>query len=173
MVDRPCPAPRQARTKRLIGLPVRIVIASVGLARGSPYQAIYDEYVRRLSWSVELREVKLKNPLPPAAARVEEGKAILNAFPKDCQVVALDRIGEALGSEALALRLRHWQDGGVKNVGFAIGGAEGLDAAVLQSCQLRLSLGAMTWPHLLARVMLIEQLYRAHSIIAGHPYHRE
>ena len=152
---------------------MRIVIASVGLARGTPHQTLYDDYVGRLSWPVELREIKLKNPLPPAAARVAEGKAILHAMPKDCQLVALDRIGEALGSEALALRLRHWQDGGVKHVGFAIGGPGGLDAAVLRAAQLRLSLGAMTWPHLLARVMLIEQLYRAHAIIAGHPYHRD
>ncbi|MSO75018.1 MAG: 23S rRNA (pseudouridine(1915)-N(3))-methyltransferase RlmH [Alphaproteobacteria bacterium] len=152
---------------------MRIVIASVGLARGTPHQTLYDDYVRRLSWPVELREIKLKNPLPPAATRVEEGKALLHAMPKGCQFVALDRIGEALCSEALALRLRHWQDGGVKHIGFAIGGAEGLDAAVLQASQLRLSLGAMTWPHLLARVMLVEQLYRANSIIVGHPYHRE
>lgn len=151
---------------------MRIVIAAVGLARGTPFRALFDDYAGRLSWPIELKEIKAKSALPAASARAEEGRAILRALPKDTQIVALDRLGEALGSEAFATRLRNWQDGGVKQLGFAIGGAEGLDEAVLQAARLKLSFGAMTWPHLLARVMLIEQLYRANSIIAGHPYHR-
>ncbi len=151
---------------------MRIVIAAIGIARGTPYQALYDDYAGRLSWPVELKEIKPKSGLPPVSARKEEGRAILRALPKETQLVALDRLGEALGSEAFASRLRTWQDGGIRTLGFAIGGAEGLDEAVLLAARLKFSLGAMTWPHLLARVMLIEQLYRADSIIAGHPYHR-
>ncbi len=151
---------------------MRIVVVAIGLARGTPYQALYDDYAGRLSWPIELKEIKPKSALPAASARLEEGRAILGALPKDTQLIALDRMGEALGSEALASRLRNWQDGGLKTLGFAIGGAEGLDEAVLQAVRLKISLGAMTWPHLLARVMLVEQLYRAASIIAGHPYHR-
>lgn len=151
---------------------MRIIIAAVGVARGTPFQALFDDYAGRLGWPVELKEIKPKSALPAATARLEEGRAILGALPKDTQLIALDRMGEALGSEAFASRLRNWRDGGVKTLGFAIGGAEGLDEAVLQAARLKVSLGAMTWPHLLARVMLVEQLYRAASIIAGHPYHR-
>ena len=80
--------------------------------------------------------------------------------------------GEGLSSEALAARLRRLQDGGTRTLAFVIGGAEGLSDAVLQRAQFRLSLGAMTWPHLLVRAMLAEQLYRAVSVINNHPYHR-
>lgn len=171
MVGRPLGAARQGRARRVVWL-VRIVVVAVGLARGTPYQALYEDYAGRLSWPVELKEIKPRSALPAGRARAEEGRAILRALPKDALLVALDRLGEPLGSEAFAARLRAWQDGGVKTLGFAIGGAEGLDEAVLAAARLKLSLGAMTWPHLLARVMLIEQLYRAASIIAGHPYHR-
>ena len=86
--------------------------------------------------------------------------------------MALDGRGQALTSEAFAERLQRWRDGGIDDLAFLIGGAEGLADAVRQKAHLVLSLGAMTWPHLLARGMLLEQLYRAQQITAGHPYHR-
>ena len=85
--------------------------------------------------------------------------------------VALDRRGRALASEELAERLSRWQREG-KGIAFIIGGAEGLDESLRESADFVLSLGAATWPHMLARIMLAEQLYRARAIIAGHPYHR-
>jgi 23S rRNA (pseudouridine1915-N3)-methyltransferase len=101
--------------------------------------------------------------------RRREGAALLAAVPAGAACVALDLGGEALSSEAFSASLERWAG---KPVAFVIGGAEGLDPAVLSRADFRLSLGAMTWPHFLARAMLAEQLYRAQAIRQGHPYHR-
>ncbi|MBM3483124.1 MAG: 23S rRNA (pseudouridine(1915)-N(3))-methyltransferase RlmH [Alphaproteobacteria bacterium] len=151
---------------------MRVLIAAVGKDRGSPTEELCQTYFKRLPWPVELKEVELKGNRAASAMRVEEGKALLKAIPEGAYVIALDGRGEPLSSEALAVRLKRLQDEGTKAVAFVIGGAEGLDPEILKAARLRLSLGAMTWPHLLARAMLAEQLYRAASIIAGHPYHR-
>lgn len=108
----------------------------------------------------------------PAEIRRREGEAILGALPApNAALVALDLGGEAPTSEGLARLLGRWEDAG-RPLCFALGGAEGLDPAVLARADHRLSLGPMTWPHALARAMLLEQLYRARCIRAGHPYHR-
>jgi 23S rRNA (pseudouridine1915-N3)-methyltransferase len=152
---------------------MRIVIAAVGNGRGLAAQALYDDYAARLPWPTELKEIEAKRASgPPGAIKSEEGRLILRALPQGATLIALDPRGEALSSEAFAAKLKAWQDGGVKHLGFAIGGADGLDPAVLDAAKFKLSLGAMTWPHLLVRAMLAEQLYRASAIIAGHPYHR-
>jgi 23S rRNA (pseudouridine1915-N3)-methyltransferase len=93
--------------------------------------------------------------------------------PLGTPLIALDRRGSPWSTRGLADRLAMWRDRGAAEIGFAIGGAEGLDRMVLDRAAAILSLGAMTWPHLLARGMLLEQLYRAQQILAGHPYHRE
>jgi len=98
---------------------------------------------------------------------------MLAALPAGAQLVALDARGEAWTSRDFARRIAAWRDAGVPHVAFAIGGADGLGDAVIARAAAVLSFGAMTWPHLLARVMLLEQLYRARQILAGHPYHRE
>ena len=119
---------------------------------------------------VELEE---KRRLPPAELKMRETELILAAVPADARLVALDQRGKEWSSLDLADRLRAWRDGGAGALAFAIGGAEGLGASVIDRADAVLSLGAMTWPHLLARCMLLEQLYRAQQILAGHPYHRE
>jgi 23S rRNA (pseudouridine1915-N3)-methyltransferase len=86
--------------------------------------------------------------------------------------VALDRRGKVLDSEGFARRLQRWRDDSVNDVAFLIGGADGHGDALLKKAALILSFGAMTWPHLLARAMLAEQIYRAQQLLAGHPYHR-
>lgn len=88
-------------------------------------------------------------------------------------IVALDERGKSLTSRKFAETLTAWRDGGEQEVAFLIGGADGLDPALLARARLSLSLSAMTWPHLLARVLLLEQLYRAWSLTTGHPYHRD
>jgi len=104
---------------------------------------------------------------------VREAELILAAVPPGGRLVALDERGAACSSRDLAQRLAIWRDGGLGALAFAIGGAEGLGEAVIARADEVLSLGAMTWPHFLARCMLLEQLYRAQQILAGHPYHRD
>ncbi len=107
----------------------------------------------------------------PIEIKRREGEAILAAIPAEAFVVALDLGGHAPDSAALSRQLTHWLERARRLV-FVIGGAEGLDGPVLARADHALSLGALTWPHLLVRVMLVEQLYRARAIASGHPYHR-
>lgn len=122
---------------------------------------------------VTIVELEEKRRLPPAELKAREAELILAALPAGARLVALDRRGSEWSSRELADRLRNWREGGVGALAFAIGGAEGLGPAVTERAETVLSLGTMTWPHLLARCMLLEQLYRAQQILAGHPYHRE
>jgi 23S rRNA (pseudouridine1915-N3)-methyltransferase len=121
--------------------------------------------------SLALVEVAERRKLPPAELVRREGALIRAAIPKGAAIVALDRRGTALASEELAARIARWADAG-REVVFLIGGADGLEASLREDADLVLSFGAATWPHALCRVMLAEQLYRAQSILAGHPYHR-
>ncbi|MCH8038105.1 MAG: 23S rRNA (pseudouridine(1915)-N(3))-methyltransferase RlmH [Proteobacteria bacterium] len=99
--------------------------------------------------------------------------ACLGAAPAGARLVALDEAGKAMTSAAFAGLLGRWRDAGVRDIAFLVGGAEGLDGSVREAAALTLALGPMTWPHLLTRALLAEQLYRAESILTGHPYHRE
>ena len=154
---------------------MRLTVAAVGrfgAGRGAAERTLFEDYVKRLSQPFELKEVAEKRPLPAAQLRQREGELLLAAVPEGAQVVAMDAGGRALSSRALAKRLEEWRAAGVRDLAFLSGGAEGLDQAVLKRADLALSLGPMTWPHLLVRVLLAEQLYRAQCILTGHPYHR-
>ena len=122
---------------------------------------------------VAIVELEEKRRFPPAELKTREAELILAALPAGARLVALDQRGSEWSSRDFADRLRNWRDGATGAVAFAIGGAEGLGPAVIERAETVLSLGAMTWPHLLVRCMLLEQLYRAQQILAGHPYHRE
>jgi 23S rRNA (pseudouridine1915-N3)-methyltransferase len=122
---------------------------------------------------VTIVEIEERRRLPPAALKEREAELILAALPSGARLVALDEHGTSWTSRQFADRLAQWRDAGAASLAFAIGGAEGLGQAVITSADAVLSLGAMTWPHLLVRGMLLEQLYRAQQILAGHPYHRE
>jgi 23S rRNA (pseudouridine1915-N3)-methyltransferase len=119
---------------------------------------------------VELEE---KRKLPPPQLKAREAELILAALPTGARLVALDERGQSWSSHELAERLAAWRDRGVAALAFAIGGADGLGQAVVERADAVLSLGTMTWPHLLVRSLLLEQLYRAQQIHAGHPYHRD
>lgn len=150
---------------------MRLTIVAVGRVRTGPVVALCEDYVRRLPWSVDLHEIEVKQA-DAAIQRRREGERLMAALPDRAFVVALDAGGKALDSAGLAEQLAAWRDQGRRELAFVIGGADGLDEAVLGRADFVLSLGPMTWPHLLVRVMLTEQLYRASSILSGHPYHR-
>lgn len=150
-----------------------ITVAAVGRLRAGPIRDLCDDYGRRLPWPVTWREVEEKRRLPPDALRAREAELLLAALPQSPPLVALDERGKTLTSLQFSEQLTAWREAGGGAVAFAIGGADGLHDSVLDRARFTLSLGAMTWPHMLVRALLMEQLWRAHSIATGHPYHRE
>jgi len=155
---------------------MRIVIAAVGRMRADPAGALYDHYVARLGShvfaGVTLAEVEARRALSPAKRVEEEARLLTARIPEGATLVALDPRGRQLTSEAFAAFLGAERDAGTGDLAFLIGGAEGLDPALAARARLRLAFGKVTWPHLLARALLAEQLYRAQAILTGHPYHR-
>lgn len=150
----------------------RISILAIGRARGGPEMDLARAYLERLPWPAEIREFEERRRLPAGERREREGALLLAALPRGARLVALDERGRSLTSAAFALQMGRWVGEGSGDLCFAIGGADGLADELRQRADMLLSLGAMTWPHMLVRVLLAEQLYRAHSILAGHPYHR-
>jgi 23S rRNA (pseudouridine1915-N3)-methyltransferase len=139
---------------------VLLHIVARGKIGRSPEAELVERYLQRVSWPTRVTE------LPDRGGKMPE------LAPNGVTVV-LDERGEALGSAGLAAKLEKWRDGGKREARFLIGAADGHDAEVHQSADLLLSFGPATWPHLMVRAMLAEQLFRAVSILANHPYHRE
>ena len=152
---------------------MRITIAAVGKLKPGPHRDLAAHYAGRLRWPLTIREVEERRKLSPAETKAREAALLLDALPKGAQLVALDERGTALTSADFAKRLARWRDSGTSDLAFVIGGADGLDETIRRQAAFVLSLGPATWPHFLARGMLLEQLYRAETLLAGHPYHRE
>jgi len=148
---------------------VRIRLIAVGRMRLGVERDLYENYRQRLRWEVELREIDDRKT---GGSKEREGEAILAAVPDGSVLLALDERGRDMASGVLAKKIGTWRDTGISNLAFAIGGADGLSDQVRQEADLMLSFGSATWPHLLVRGMLAEQLYRSQQILAGHPYHR-
>lgn len=131
------------------------------------------EYARRFPhpWQLELKAVPVAGKMPPERACELENRRLVQAIPDGLIRVALDPAGKPWSTEQLAGRLERWRDDG-HGVAFLVGGAEGLNRASLDACASRWSLGALTLPHMLVRIILAEQLYRGWSILNNHPYHR-
>jgi 23S rRNA (pseudouridine1915-N3)-methyltransferase len=156
---------------------MRIAICAVGRGRPGPLRELYEDYAGRIAamrmfGRVDLFEVEERRTASAVELKQREGALLRDAIPEQATIVALDSRGQPLASEAFAAKLARWRESGADDLAFVIGGADGLDAALLGDADLVLSLGAMTWPHMLARVMLAEQIYRAATILQGHPYHR-
>jgi 23S rRNA (pseudouridine1915-N3)-methyltransferase len=145
-------------------------LIAVGRLRDGPEAELFERYCVRIKPRLQLTEVAEGRGAPSEIKR-READALLGALPAGAFAIALDRDAAAPSSEALAQRLETWLADG-KDIAFLIGGAEGFDQKVLDRANHVLSLGPLTWPHMLARIMLAEQIYRARSIAAGHPYHR-
>jgi len=151
---------------------VHVVILSPGRFKRGPERDLFERYRDRCPWRLELVELALKRDVAKGEVRAAESRLIESRLPPGRPLVVLDEAGELATSEELASRLGRWRDAGAAGVGFVIGGAEGVDDALSRRADWRLALGRLTWPHLLVRAMLAEQLYRAAAILAGHPYHR-
>jgi 23S rRNA (pseudouridine1915-N3)-methyltransferase len=159
---------------------MKLRILAVGRARAGPESALITEYQKRLHWPLAIEEVEEKRPLSGPELKSREGALLRAAIERAATkaggrpvVVALDERGKTLGSRDFAARLKTWEGRGAPEILFLLGGADGLAPDLRDRANLVLSLGQMTWPHLLARVMLVEQIYRAQQILAGHPYHRD
>lgn len=134
------------------------------VARGkigrSPESELVDRYFKRITWPTKVTE------LPDAGGRIPE-------LAPNTRIVMLDELGQNLPSRAISERIGEWRDNGVRETRFMIGAADGFDDAEREKADLLLSFGRATWPHMMARAMLAEQLWRAVSILSNHPYHRE
>lgn len=159
---------------------MRIVVIAVGRLKQGPerelaarYMKRFDEIGRKLGFrGLDVREIGESRAREAQARIAEEAAAILAAIPENSVLVALDQRGENLDSSAFARRLGQWRDQAVAQTIFLIGGADGLSPELQGKAKLKVAFGAATWPHQIVRVMLLEQLYRAATILAGHPYHR-
>jgi 23S rRNA (pseudouridine1915-N3)-methyltransferase len=135
------------------------IVARGRIAR-SPEAELVDRYLKRIAWPTKITE------LPESGGKVPPA-------PENGVTILLDEKGEQLGSVEIARKLELWRDGGKREARFMLGGADGFDDQARASADLLIAFGRATWPHLLARAMLAEQLWRATSILANHPYHRE
>src|ERR1700744_1513992 len=148
---------------------MKIRIIAVGRHKSSPTKDLCEEYLKRMSWSVSLKEIDA----PKGSTSAQEAPLILKELAKPGLVVDLDERGETLTSPEFAQKMGIWQNQAPGNeITFLIGGADGFDNEVRKKAKFLMSFGKQTWPHMLVRVMLLEQIYRAQQISAGHPYHR-
>lgn len=150
---------------------MEVVIAAVGRDRAGPTRALFEDYCRRSAWAVRLVEIAPRTSQPLDRRLEEEAERLLKVVPRDARLIALDQSGTQTDSAGFARRIGRWQEQASVLV-FVIGGADGLAGSVLERADATLAFGRMTWPHRLARVMLAEQIYRASTILSGHPYHR-
>jgi 23S rRNA (pseudouridine1915-N3)-methyltransferase len=155
-------------------------LIAVGRARAGTERILFDDYADRIKSAgagqsigpLQLIEVEPRKRLSGPDLIRAEADLILGALPPRCGLIALDERGKSLTSPAFAHDLAHRRDQGLSDLAFVIGGADGLDDRVRKQADLILGLGAMTWPHMLVRALIAEQIYRAITILAGHPYHR-
>ena len=159
---------------------MRLLVIAIGRLKKGPerelaerYRDRFDDIGRRLGFrGLEVCELPESRAREATARIAEEAAAISAAIPPKSVLVALDERGDNIDSSTFARHLGRWRDEQVGNTIFSIGGADGLSPELRRMAQLRIAFGSATWPHQVVRVMLLEQIYRAATILAGHPYHR-
>jgi 23S rRNA (pseudouridine1915-N3)-methyltransferase len=159
---------------------MRIVVAAIGRMKQGPERELAERFRKRAAASgrstglrdIDIIEIKESRADDAQRRMLEESIAIANVIPDKAVTVILDERGESMNSASFAGRLQGWRSEDRPAVIFIIGGADGLATSLRENAQLRLAFGAATWPHQLVRIMLLEQIYRAMTIISGHPYHR-
>ena len=154
---------------------MRITILSIGKFENSPHKSVYQHYLKRLKWKIDLRELELKNSdkLSTPERKKGEGELILKNVKAGTKIIVCDERGKEFTSKNFSKLISDFAVSGDSDLTFIIGGSDGLSEEILQKAQKKISFGLMTLPHLMVRSVLIEQLYRAQTIIEGHPYHRE
>lgn len=159
---------------------MRFTLFAVGRLKAGPEKELASRYLDRFVKSgpaiglefakmVEVSESRASNP---ETRKREEAVLLEKAVPEGAVLVLLDERGKALDSETFARQIGNWRDGGKRDLVLAIGGADGLDPALYERADLVVNLGKLTWPHQIVRILIAEQLYRAVTILSGHPYHR-
>lgn len=153
---------------------MQLVISAIGrLKKGTPEDVLITSYLQKTRWSVVVKEFEEKKALSGVALKEAESHLLLNSVPNGSKIVVLDETGKTPSSREFATLLQGWIDSGVPAISFLIGGASGHADFLRQQADYKLSFGRMTLPHMLARVVLAEQIYRAKTIIDGHPYHKD
>jgi 23S rRNA (pseudouridine1915-N3)-methyltransferase len=159
---------------------MRIVVAAIGRLKQGPERDLAERYRKRAADAgrgvgfrgVEIVEIRESKAREPDKRMIEESIALANVIPEGAICIALDERGESLDSVGLTGSIKRWRDAGRPAAVFVIGGADGLGGALRDRADLLLAFGAATWPHQLVRIMLLEQIYRSATLLAGHPYHR-
>ncbi|HET9902724.1 MAG TPA: 23S rRNA (pseudouridine(1915)-N(3))-methyltransferase RlmH [Xanthobacteraceae bacterium] len=159
---------------------MRLTVVAIGRLKHGPERQLGERFRERAEKSgralgfraVEVVEVDESRSRDAGRRMIEESVAVAHLLPDRAALVILDERGDALASAAFAGRLGRWRDEGRSDAVFVIGGPDGLAESLRDRADLRLAFGAMTWPHQLVRIMLLEQIYRAMTILSGHPYHR-
>ena len=159
---------------------MRLIVIAIGRLKKGPerelaerYRERFDDIGRKLGFrGLEIHEIPESRARDAATRISEEAAAISALIPAKSALVALDDRGDSIDSAAFARHLGRFRDESVANTFFLIGGADGLSPDLRRKAKLKLAFGAATWPHQIVRVMLLEQIYRAATILAGHPYHR-
>jgi len=159
---------------------MRIVIAAVGRLKSGPETELADRYRKRAEQAgrslglrdIDIVEIRESRADEASKRMLEESIALANIIPDGAITVMLDERGDNIASAAFATQISQWRADNRPAAVFIIGGADGLAPSLRDKAALRLSFGAATWPHQMVRVMLLEQIYRAVTILSGHPYHR-
>src|ERR1700755_2207493 len=160
--------------------PMRLIVVAIGRLKQGPerelaerYRERFDDIGRKLGFrGIEIHEIPESRARDAATRMAEESAAISAAIPEKSALAVLDERGENIDSATFARHLGRWRDEQAGSIIFAIGGADGLSPDLRRKAKLRIAFGSATWPHQMVRVMLLEQVYRAATILAGHPYHR-
>lgn len=156
---------------------MKLTIAALGRLKGGPERELVDDYLKRATQTGRplglgpAGELEIDNR--SLKSKAGESRALAGALPSGARIILLDERGKTLTSPQLAQQLGRWRDDGSREAVFCIGGADGHDRSALPQPDLVLSFGSLVWPHMLVRVMIAEQIYRAVSILAGSPYHRD
>jgi 23S rRNA (pseudouridine1915-N3)-methyltransferase len=151
---------------------LKIDIIAVAKVKKGSWRDLMDDYITRIKWDVNMVEVESKYT-DAKAQQAHEQRLILEKLDTDSFIIVLDERGDGLRSLDFAETIQKIQTTGANKITFLLGGAEGFTSDIRDKANMLLSFGQQTWPHVMARVMLLEQIYRAQQIMAGHPYHRE